>query len=73
MEIKDAEALRRFSDFSWEIAPEMKDRRQIQFENANFSAQIGGYWSNHDSARGYEIDEEDSLQKRKICLEEGLR
>ena len=57
LEIKDAESLRRFNEFAWEIAPEMKDRRQIQFGNENYSAQIGGYWSNHDSARGYEIDE----------------
>ena len=26
LEIKDAESLRRFTEFAWEIAPEMKDR-----------------------------------------------
>ena len=74
LEIKDAESLRRFTEFAWEIAPEMKDRRQIQFGNANYSAQIGGYWSNHDSARGYEIDEgrffseEEDLSRRRVAV-----
>ena len=74
LEIKDAEALRRFSGFEWEIAPEMKDRRQIQFGNSNYSAQIGGYWSNHDSARGYEIQEgrffteEEDLSRRRVAV-----
>ena len=74
LEIKDAESLRRFTEFAWEIAPEMKDRRQIQFGNANYSAQIGGYWSNHDSARGYEVDEgrffseEEDLSRRRVAV-----
>ena len=72
LEIKDAESLRRFTDFAWEIAPEMKDRRQIQFGNANYSAQIGGYWSNHASARGYVVEEGRFFQKMKICPEDGL-
>ena len=71
LEIKDAEALRRFKDFSWEIAPEMKDRRQIQFENANFSAQIGGYWSNHDSARVMRLKGRFLL--KRTCRGEGLQ
>ena len=74
LEIKDAEALRRFTGFNWEIAPEMKDRRQIQFMNENYSAQIGGYWSNHDKARGYEIDqgrfftEDEDLSRSRVAV-----
>ena len=74
LEIKDAESLRRFTDFAWEIAPEMKDRRQIQFGNANYSAQIGGYWSNHASARGYVVEEgrffseDEDLSRRRVAV-----
>ena len=46
IEIKDATALRNFEDFEWEVSAEMKERRQIQFGNANFNANVGAYWSN---------------------------
>ena len=41
LEIKDAEALRDYDGFNWEISTEMKERRQIKFGNSNFNAQIG--------------------------------
>ena len=68
IEIKDATALRNFEDFEWEVSAEMKERRQIQFGNANFNANVGAYWSNFFDVRDFEIEHGRSFLRKKILL-----
>ena len=74
LEIKDAEALRDYDDFNWEISTEMKERRQIKFGNSNFNAQIGAYWHNFFDVRDFEIEhgrgftEEEDLSRQRVVV-----
>ncbi len=74
LEIKDAEALREYKGFDWEISTEMKERRQIKFGNSNFNAQVGAYWSNFFDLRDFEIEhgrgftENEDLSRQRVVV-----
>lgn len=74
LEIKDAEALRDYQGYEWEISTEMKERRQIKFGNANFNAQIGAYWYNFFDVRDFEIEhgrgftENEDLGRQRVVV-----
>ena len=70
IEIKDATALRNFEDFEWEVSAEMKERRQIQFGNANFNANVGAYWSNFFDVRDFEIEHGRSFSEKEDLARE---
>jgi len=70
IEIKDATALRNFEDFDWEVSAEMKERRQIQFGNANFNANVGAYWSNFFDVRDFEIEHGRSFSEKEDLARE---
>ena len=70
IEIKDAAALRNFEDFEWEVSAEMKERRQIQFGNANFNANVGAYWSNFFDVRDFEIEHGRSFSEKEDLARE---
>lgn len=70
IEIKDANALRNFEDYEWEVSAEMKARRQIQFGNANFNANVGAYWSNFFEVRDFEIEHGRSFSEKEDLARE---
>ena len=70
IEIKDANALRNFEDYEWEVSAEMKARRQIQFGNANFNANVGAYWSNFFDVRDFEIEHGRSFSEKEDLARE---
>jgi len=74
LDIKDAEALARYTDHGWEISPTITRNRQVKYGNANINQRIGAYLPIHFGVRGYELasgrlfDEDDNLGRKRVVV-----
>ena len=74
LDIKNAEALARYTDHGWEISPTITRNRQVKYGNANINQRIGAYLPIHFGVRGYELesgrlfDEDDNLGRKRVVV-----
>ncbi len=74
LDIKDAIALSKDEEIPWQIAPEIRGSKQVQFKSENASLQIVGSTQDFFSIRGYELDsgisftENDNLARKRVVV-----
>jgi len=74
LDIKDAEALAKNTEYNWMVSPYISRNRQVKFNNANINQRIRGNLPIHFKVRGYDIEygrifsEEENFGRKRVVV-----